>query len=213
MSKRVALAVEVPGVRIAFDGEADLYAGLVLGLLEPLARGGWRAGGAPTGFPSPAGPPAAVPGGPGSAPASPAAAAPVAPAAGASAASVPGPAPMPAAARSSPPPPPRAASPGAAEILDSLYAALANEGGRRAERDAALLALLALAAGGKRDATPAEIVAHLSSRGYPAGDLKPRPILAKLCHRKGMAAPGILPHTFRATPAGTALILRRAREG
>ena len=92
-----------------------------------------------------------------------------------------------------------------------LYAALAKEDVRRAERDAVLLALVALAAGGKRDAAPAEITAHLAAHGFPSKDLKARPILAKLSARKGLVAPGILPNTWRATPAGVAHVLRRGR--
>ncbi len=92
-----------------------------------------------------------------------------------------------------------------------LYAILARDDARRAERAAVLLALVALASAGKRDVTPAEITAHLSASGFPCRGLKARPILAKLSLRKGLAAPGILPNTFRATPAGVAHILRRAR--
>jgi hypothetical protein len=113
-------------------------------------------------------------------------------------------------------PPPAPALPTAGSMAfdpTPLYALLAKEGARRAERDAVLLALVAMASAGKRDVTPSEISAHLEASGFPTGDLKARPILAKLSLRKGLAAPGVLPGTFRATPAGVAHILRRSRGG
>ncbi|MCK6481794.1 MAG: hypothetical protein L6R43_17115, partial [Planctomycetes bacterium] len=94
-----------------------------------------------------------------------------------------------------------------------LYARLAGEESRKGERDAVLLALVSLGAAGQRDAAPAEVVAHMVKHGFPGKDVKARPILAKLCHRKGLAVPGLLPNTFRATPAGSAYIWRRAKGG
>jgi hypothetical protein len=200
MAKRVSLKVEVPGLHVEFEGDAALYEGVLRDVLEPLARGAWRGSGpmgaAPEGpsgaeFPSPAAPAAAD------------RAAPEAPRREA-----PSPAPE-------PPAPAPAAPVTAAAPRDwdpaPLYRALAGGGGRRSEKDAVLLALVDLGLSGKRDSSPAEIVSHLEARGFPASDLKPKPILAKLCHRKGLALPGILPNTFRASPSGTAHVWRLAR--
>jgi hypothetical protein len=202
MSDRVSMTVEVEGLRIEFRGGAGLFDDVMRGLLGPLARGARPfPAPAPVGEPAPAplmeepaprvfaeAPPAPPP--PSfRPPAFPPAAAP----------------PTPAAA------PPRPSGPAPAFDPAPLYAILAKEDGRRAERDAVLLALVALAASGKRDATAAEITAHLTAAGFPADGLKPKPILAKLSHRKGLAAPGLLPGTFRATPAGVSYVLRHAR--
>lgn len=202
MGGRVDVAVEVPGLRVEFSGETALFDEVVRGMLAPVARGTWHSDGTalpPLSAEAPLPAPPAVEG-------------PV-PALSASFAAVA--APAPASAPAAPP-----AAPAAAAVPDRpgfdpapLYAALARDEGRRAEKDAVLLALVALAAAGKRDATPAEITAHLASGGFPAAGLHPRPILAKLSHRKGLAAPGVLPGTYRATPAGVTYILRRARGG
>lgn len=196
MDKRVSMAVEVDGLRIEFDGGAGLFEEVVKGLLDPLARGARP-------FPAAAAEPVPAPRTAESPSPS-------------FAEAIPLPAPPP---LRSAPPPPAAASPapsrpsGPAPAFDPapLYAILAKEEGRRAERDAVLLALVALAASGKRDSTPAEILSHLAAAGFPAEGLKPKPILAKLSHRKGLAAPGLLPGTFRATPAGVSYVLRHAR--
>jgi hypothetical protein len=214
MGARVEVAVEVPGLRVEFSGETALFDEVVRGMLAPVARGAWASGGGALPPPSAEAPlpiPLAVEG-PSPARSGPSEAVPFR-----------APAPRGRAAPEVPPAAAPAASPAAAAAAAvpdrpgfdpaPLYAALARDEGRRAEKDAVLLALVALAAAGKRDATPAEITAHLSSGGFPAAGLHPRPILAKLCHRKGLAAPGLLPGTYRATPAGVTHILRRARGG
>jgi len=210
MGDRVAVAVEVPGLKIEFAGGSSLYEEIVMGLVAPVARGAWRpvttvSGGAFPGTPLPA--------------ALAAARDPAPPAADLPAPASPARVPEPVRSFAAPPAPPsppapapsRPAGSGPAFDFSPLYAILAREEGRRAGKDAVLLALVAMAAAGKRDASPAEIAAHLEAGGFPAGDLRPRPILAKLSHRKGLAVPGLLPGTYRATPAGVTYILRRAR--
>ncbi len=199
MARRVEMSVEVAGFRLEYGGGAELFETVVRGAVGPLARGEWRPSGNGPGI---------APSGlllPDSAPPSP---------------EVPPPSPAPASAFApapliAPASDPAAAAPDVAAAWDPgpLYARLAKEEGRRAERDAVLLALVSLAVSGKRDSAPAEVVAHMEAHGFPSGDIKPRPVLAKLCHRKGMAVPGVLPNTFRATPAGSAYIWRKSREG
>jgi hypothetical protein len=184
MPQRTAVHVEVPGLRIDYEGGEALYREVLREIVSPIAGGAWRTVGAPLVVD----PPCIV-----------AEERPSAPAAREAPAA---PAPLPSA-----PAPTRAA---AGFDPERLLSRLAAEGGRRSEKDAVLLALVALGGAGRRDATPAEIVAHLESRGYAARELKPRPILAKLSHRKGLVAPGVLPNTFRATPAGSAYIWKRA---
>ncbi len=238
MNDRVALTVEIQGLRIEYRGGSSLFEDVVRRLVDALARGarpvlapvpaaGILAAGFPAvGFPAVGFPAAGFPGAgfpatveEGPAPRGTVAAAPSAldrapphqvpmDRALPDRALLPAPAPAP---QASPRPVPAGGGPGPGFDPAPLYAALAKEGGRRAERDAVLLALVALAASGKRDATPAEITAHLAAAGFPARDLKAKPILAKLSHRKGLAAPGLLPGTFRATPAGFAFVLRHAR--
>jgi hypothetical protein len=221
MADRVDLSVEVPGLRVDYSGDPALFDEVVKGMLAPVARGGWRAA------PSSAAGIARAEAAPADLLPAPTTPGP-APDLRAPALAVPAPPPAPApresaaaqarAAQGQPYNPlgaPPAAFPratGAAAFDPTpLYAALAKEDRRRADRDAVLLALVALAASGKRDSTPAEITGHIAAGGFPAEDLHARPILAKLSHRKGLAAPGVLPGTFRATPAGVAYILRRAR--
>jgi pyruvate/2-oxoglutarate dehydrogenase complex dihydrolipoamide acyltransferase (E2) component len=197
MPRRVAMKVEVQGLHISFEGGEELYESVMRRVLAPLAQARWRA---PLVLSGPALPTIAE--------------APSGPAASAHPAPAPAARPGLAAAVAAPAPAPDPAA-GAAPAFDPapFYARLAAEAGRRAEKDAVLLALVSLGVAGKRDSTPAEVLAHLEAHGYPTEDLKPRPILAKLCHRKGLAAPGILPNTFRATPAGSAHVWRRSREG
>jgi hypothetical protein len=204
MDRRVSVSVQVEGMSLEYRGGADLYEDLVRGMAESLARGGRRRVAAG---------PIRLAADPEDAGASPAAAPGPAPVLAAPAPPPPSPA-APSPSPSSPAPPPaRAASAAGAPAFDAtpLYAVLAREGGRRAEKDAVLLALVALAASGRRDASPAEITSHLEAGGFPAKGLKPRPILAKLGHRKGLVVPGVARGTFRATPAGVTYILRRAR--
>jgi hypothetical protein len=191
MARRASVSIEVPGLALSFHGDQDLFAREVQPILDGVVRGTWRKSGPlPVAPGGPAGPdeypaPAAAP-----APA-PAAAAP-APATAASPAAAP-------------------AAPGAGTDFRPLLASLAKGEGRRAEREAVLVALAGLASEGKRDATAPEVVAWLEKRGFPARGLHPRPILAKLCHRKGLAVPGLQKNTFRATPAGIAHVARALR--
>jgi hypothetical protein len=238
MSERVEVTLEVPGLRIAFEGNPGLYEEAVRPLMESAARGvvaraGWVVG--PEGpdpcvEPRDGGAIRGVAGSTASVEASAAASAAVdfraasprhaAPwersgreAAETEAASPPSrstPSPSSSSVSSvAPTPTPASATRGFDPT--ALYAALSADGNRRGEKDAVLLALVALAAAGKRDATPAEILAHLGTHGFPVKGLLPRPILAKLASRKGFAAPGLLPGTYRATPTGAAHVLRRTR--
>jgi hypothetical protein len=92
-----------------------------------------------------------------------------------------------------------------------LYAALATHEGRRGEKDAVLLALVSLAVEGKRDVTAADVMNHLESQGYPVKGLKAKPILHKFMSRKNLVVPGLLPNTFRATPAAGGHVTTRLR--
>lgn len=196
MASSVAMRVEVPGLRIEYEGGEGTCREILSEVLGPVARGSWRASGPPLAV-EPVIPQADAPGrSPAGIPEHPA------PSAGSAPAAAPAPAPS---------SPAREGSSRPVEFDPArLLARLVAEGGRRSEKDAVLLALVALGSEGRRDATPAEILAHLEARGYAARDLKPRPILAKLSLRKGLVAPGVLPNTFRATPAGSAYIWKRA---
>jgi len=189
MTRRASISVEVPGLALFYDGDEWLFEVEVRPMLDGVVRGTWRREGplpqAPEG---PAGPPDAD--------AAPTAVAERTPAPSPAAAPAPAPARAPDAAPAARP------GPGAPSIdFRPLLSALAKEKGRRAEREAVLAALAGMAAEGTRDATAAEVVAWLEKRGFPARELKPRPILAKLCHRKGLAVPGLMKNTYRATPA------------
>ena len=184
MAERVHLCVEVPGLKVEFRGDRALFDEVVKEMVAPVARGARR-------IRIVEDEPSVVP------PI-------VAPAVGP-------PVQVPATHRA-PAPVPALPTAGSMPFDPTpLYALLAKDDARRAERDAVLLALVALAAAGRRDVTAAEITTHLAASGFPTKDLKAKPILAKLSLRKGLAAPGILPNTFRATPAGVAHILRRGR--
>ena len=214
MANSVKAAVDAPGLRLRFEGSREAWERAVLPLLGPVAQGAWRAD-VPIPV-EPAGPAApdsaqAPPPAPGPAAAVPAAVAgATAPSPDATRAPAPSRAPP---AAAPPPPPPPAAAAAASWDPAPVYARLLKEEGRKADRDAVLLALVSLAAAGRRDATPAEVLSHMQKNGYPSAGVKARPVLAKLCHRKGMAVPGLLPNTFRATPAGSAYIWRRAKGG
>jgi hypothetical protein len=93
---------------------------------------------------------------------------------------------------------------------DRMIRALAGLESRTAERDAVLTAVVGLAAEGKKDSTPADIKAWLAKHGFPVGDLHVKPILGKLHSRHNHVVPGMLPGTFRPTPAGTAHLFRRS---
>jgi len=230
---RVVLSFEIEGLRLRFEGSRAFYEETLRDALVPVATGRWRAPVPPP--PSPtavvaravaaeaAAPTvfvaeeedAAEQEGPAPHPSSPSRPTPsifrppaFPPSSPAPASSPPPPAPPPAPA---PRPAPRAAESAALDAT-ALYARLAKDEARRSERDAVLLALVALAIAGKKDATPAEVLAHMEAHGFPSRDVKAKPVLAKLCHRKGMAAPGLLPNTFRVTPAGAAHIFRRSKE-
>jgi len=183
MDRRIAVSLEVAGLSVSFEGDASLFEREVRPLMEGVASGGWRARGALV-----QAPPGPVE----------------------EAGTTPPPAEE-APAREVSAPPPRPTE----EAFDfrPLLASLGREKGRRAEREAVLAALTGLASEGRRDATPAEVVEWLEARGFPVEGLHPRPILAKLCHRKGMAVPGILRNTYRATPAGAAHVARLIRQG
>jgi hypothetical protein len=95
----------------------------------------------------------------------------------------------------------------------AMIRALAGKDNRSAEKDAVLTAVVGLAAEGKRDCAPADIKAWLERHGFPAGEIHVKPILGKLHSRHNHVVPGILPGTFRPTPAGTAHIFRRSQKG
>ena len=193
MARRASVSIEVPGLALSYDGDEALFDAEVRPMLDGVVRGTWRREGplpqAPAGPDGPAGGEELE--------AAPAPAATRPPATPAATAAAPHPAP---------------AAPERVSIdFRPLLASLAQEKGRRAEREAVLAALAGLAAEGTRDATAPEVVAWLEKRGFPARALKPRPILAKLCHRKGLAVPGLMKNTYRATPAGVAHVARALR--
>jgi len=206
MGERVKVSVEVPGMRLEFEGPPGLYEDLVKDLIRPVAEGraATRGGTPPEG---PAGPQGEPVDGAAAAEATSRPPIPL-PAAPAPAATAEG---SPRATRPSPPSRETPSEP--SWNPDPLYARLAKEERRRAEKDAVLCALVSLAAEGRRDALPSEVLAHLATHGYPASKLKPKPILQKLAHRTGLVVPGIPPGSFRATPAGSAHIWKRARGG
>ena len=211
MERRASVSIEVPGLALSFDGDQALFDREVKPILDGVVRGTWRKSGplpvapeGPTGpdeFPAP---PSAPDGATGGKPDS----APVPAAAATAPSSAPSAAPI-GATEGKPTP----ATAGAGTDFRPLLAVLARGEGRRAEREAVLVALVGLASEGTRDATPPEVVAWLEKRGFPARGLHPRPILAKLCHRKGLAVPGLQKNTFRATPAGIAHVARALRGG
>ncbi len=223
---RVAISLEVAGIRLHFEGSRSFYEECLRETLAPLAEGRWREG------PVPVSPVAAVAAAVAAGDAEAAALQPDASVVAELAPPAPPPPPPMVERRqaaapqwsplSLPVPPPVPARPAArasypaadAPTIDSraLYGRLANEEARRAERDAVLLALVSLAIAGRRDATPSDVLDHMEENGYPVDGVKAKPVLAKLCHRRGLAVPGLLPNTFRATPAGAAHIFRLSKE-